>query len=170
MELIKGQQESREKMKALVKSNLSKNTEARYLDPFSTFDLRVVFGVVTHKAQDKKSDNLPLFSKISLMRNMMRLDIMSVPSSLVFIHDDSPPKHGHSKHPQIRVQILINTANGKKEVRPVAGQGFDPKSVIKGAPADVRDSAPGTQFMITVRVQKDGALSTHHAWPYVVAS
>src|SRR5580704_5560274 len=126
---------------------------------------KVVFGIITHKNTAAKSDNLPLFSKISLMRHMQRLDLMRVASALTFIEDQSPKKEGHPKHVQIIVEVCAGT-NGKPEVRPVAGQGFDPAEPIRRCPKEISQSAVGNRFKLSVRRSDDGALASFHAWPF----
>ena len=152
-------------MKSLVTEKLNGNDPVNYLAPLDSFYFRVVFGVITHKDKNQKSDNLPLFSKISLMRNMQQLDVRKVSSALTFIEDQSPKKHGHPKYAQITVEIYA--AGGEKtEVRPAPGQGFDPSQPIKGCPKLVRESAVGTKFKLSVKKSDDGELSSFHSWPF----
>ena len=164
VELIELEETSREKMKKLVTDNLGGNDAADYLAPFEHFDLRVVFGVITHKSPDAKSANLPLFSQISLMRNMQRLDLMQIPTALTFITDKSPAKGGHGKHKQFTVVICVG---GKgNEVHAVAGQGIDENVAIKRCPTVVRKSQIGTKYKLVVKEDEDGSLSSYHGWPY----
>jgi hypothetical protein len=58
---------------------------------------RVLFAMIAHKDQAKKSDNLPLFSRISLRRNMKALQLMDVKGAFTFIKDDSPAKAGKQR-------------------------------------------------------------------------
>lgn len=168
IELIKLEETSRDKLKQLIANKLGANDQNTYLSPFDQFDLKVVFGVITHKNPALRSDNLPLFSKISLMRNMQRLDLMSVPSALTFIEDASPAKGGHAKHPQFLVEVH-DGANGH-EVRAAAGQGLDTLTPIKRCPKAVKDSAPGTRYYLALRIADDGSLSSHHSWPFNLAA
>ncbi|WP_373415098.1 DUF6119 family protein [Ensifer aridi] len=124
-DLIQLEPVSREKMKALVSGNLNGNDPVGFLAPLDSFDFKVIFGIITHKNNQGRSDNLPLFSKISLMRSIQQLDVRKIPSVLVFIEDQSPKKHGHPKHERIIVEIF-ELDNGKTEVRAVDGQGYDP--------------------------------------------
>ena len=82
--MIELEETSRIKMQQLVVDRLGGNNQATYLAPFEHFDFRVVFGIISHKDAAGLSDNLPLFSKISLMRNMQRLDVMRVPCALAW--------------------------------------------------------------------------------------
>jgi hypothetical protein len=152
-------------MKRLVIERLNRNDPNAYLSPLSSFDFKVVFGIITHKDKAHKSGNLPLFSKISLMRNMQQLDVRKVPSALVFIEDHSPKKRGHPKYPQTIVQVYA-LENGGTEVRAVAGQGLDPDRPIKSCPREVRESAVGTRYRLSVRKAEGGKLSSFHSWPY----
>ncbi|EAV44222.1 hypothetical protein SIAM614_15525 [Stappia aggregata IAM 12614] len=168
IELIELEETSRDKLKRLVVDRLGANNRNTYLAPVDHFDFKVVFGIITHKDPAIQSDNLPLFSKISLMRNMQRLDLMKVPSVLTFIEDASPAKGGHAKNPKYLVQVY-DGANGH-EVRAVGGQGLDTVTPIKRCPKAVRDSAPGTRYHLTIRVEDDGSLCSHHSWPFDLAA
>jgi hypothetical protein len=120
-------------MKDLVSSRLNGNDKGTYLAPIDSFEFKIVFGIITHKDTGQKSKNLPLFSRISLMRNMQQLDLMKIPTALIFIEDKSARKEGHSKHVQILVEVYAGTT-GKIEIRPIAGQaGYDPQTPIKDA-------------------------------------
>lgn len=167
-DLIQLETASREKMKALVTGKLNGNDSAIFLAPLDSFDFKVIFGIITHKSKEDRSDNLPLFSKISLMRNMQQLDVRKIPSALMFIEDQSPKKHGHPKHEQIVVEIVA-VDNGKTEVRAVDGQGYDIAMPIKSCPKDVRESAVGMRYRLTVKRGEDGALSSYHGWPFEIA-
>ena len=57
----------------------------------------VVFGIITHKEKAAKSENLPLFSRISLRRVMKDLQLMSVKACYGFINDASPKTEGKKK-------------------------------------------------------------------------
>jgi len=168
IELIELEETSRTKMQQLVVDRLGGNDQATYLAPFEHFDFRVVFGIISHKDPAGLSDNLPLFSKISLMRNMQRLDVMRVPCALAFIPDESPAKGGHSRHQQFLVEVQ-DGANGHV-VRAMAGQGLDTVVPIKRCPKAVKDSAAGTRYRMAVKVADDGSLSSHHSWPYELAA
>jgi hypothetical protein len=52
---------------------------------------------VTHKDKTERSDNLPLFSRISLMRNAKSLQLMGVACRLSFVEDQSEKKTGIKK-------------------------------------------------------------------------
>jgi uncharacterized protein (TIGR04141 family) len=168
IELIELEETSRNKMKQLVTDHLGENDQATYHGPLNHFDFRVIFGIITHKEPASQSDNLPLFSKISLMRNMQRLDVMRVPCALTFIPDESPAKGGHDKHQQFLVEVQAGT-NGN-EVKACPGQGLDTIVPITRCPKVIKDSAVGTRYHLAVRVAEDGSLSSHHSWPYELAA
>jgi len=168
IELIQLEDTSREKMKQLVTDRLGANDQATYHAPLDKYDFRVVFGIITHKNPAHQSDNLPLFSKISLMRNMQRLDVMRVPCALTFIPDESPAKDGHDKHKLYLVEVQAG-AKGR-EVKACAGQGLDTIVAIKRCPKVIKDSAVGTRYQLALRVADDGSLSSHHSWPYQIAA
>jgi uncharacterized protein (TIGR04141 family) len=58
---------------------------------------RVVFGIVTRKDPAGRSLNLPLFSRISLMRGMKALQLMNVQGTVIFIADHSVAADGRKK-------------------------------------------------------------------------
>ncbi|WP_421566334.1 DUF6119 family protein [Ochrobactrum sp. EDr1-4] len=166
-DLIQLEGTSQQKIKDLVTARLNRNDPAALLTPLDTFDFKVVFGIITHKNKDEKSDNLPLFSKISLMRNMQQLDVRKIPCALMFINDESPKKQGHPKHEKILVEI-VDIGGEKTAVKAVDGQGYDPETSIKSCPQIVRESAIGTRFRLTVKKADDGSLSSFHGWPFEV--
>jgi len=53
--------------------------------------------MVTHKYPKHKSSNLPLFSRISLMRNLKALQVRGVKANFGFISDESPKSQGKKK-------------------------------------------------------------------------
>lgn len=57
----------------------------------------IVFGIVTRKDPAVNSLNLPLFSRISLMRGMKALQLMDVQGSVIFIADQAVPGEGRKK-------------------------------------------------------------------------
>jgi len=163
-DLIQLEEVSKERMKALVIANLNGNDADSFIAPIDAFDFKVVFGIITHKNSTERSRNLPLFSKISLMRNMQQLDVRRIPCALIFIEDQSPKKHGHPRHEEILVEVFAVNGNAN-EVRAVDGQGFDPAVPIGRCSREVRECAPGTRFRMTVKRGDDGSLSTYHGWP-----
>lgn len=58
---------------------------------------RIVFGVVTRKDPAHRSLNLPLFSRISLMRSLKTLQLMDVPAAVMFVTDDTVTASGRKK-------------------------------------------------------------------------
>lgn len=97
IELIKLENNAKEKMKSLVNDKLKGNSESDYIKPIEDNSAKVVYGIITHKGEDKKSDNLPLFSRISLMRNIKSLSLMNVKAAVCFINDVSQKKQGKKK-------------------------------------------------------------------------
>jgi hypothetical protein len=58
---------------------------------------RVIFAIVTRKDAAGRSQNLPLFSRISLMRNMKSLQLMNMEVHYVFVEDRSGDAEGRKK-------------------------------------------------------------------------
>jgi len=165
VELLRLEEASREKFKALIGERLGANDQARYVAPIDASEFKVVFGVITHRNKDELSRNLPLFSKISLMRSMQKLDLMRIPTALTFIRDESPAKGSYAKYPTVEVEI-VDVGAGNTEVRAIAGQSVDPDRGITRCPKAVRDSAVGSRFRVLVKTAADGSLSSYHGWPF----
>lgn len=167
VELITHEAASREKMEAIITQKLDGADPASFLAPFAHSDYKIVFGIITHKNAAGASTNLPLFSKLSLMRNMQRLDFARIPCSLTFIPDQSEAKGGHMPYQSYLVEVVQD--GKKKVVRAVDGQGLDTTINIKRCPKEVSDSALGARFNVSVKVSEDRYSSSRH-WPYSEAA
>ncbi|WP_316228816.1 DUF6119 family protein [Bradyrhizobium sp. SZCCHNR1070] len=166
LELIAHEPASREKMETIIAAELNGADPTPYITPFVHSDYKVVFGVITHKDPAGLSSNLPLFSKLSLMRAMQRLDFARILCALTFIPDKSPAKGGHMPYQTVLVEVL---QEGKRKViRAIQGQGLDINVNIKRCPKAVSSSQPGTRFNISVKVGENGYISSFH-WPYALA-
>ncbi len=72
IELLKLDQDARNKPGTLVEdADIPDDTKINFKTPLSGQKYSVIFGIVTHKDKTRKSLNLPLFSRISLMRNIL---------------------------------------------------------------------------------------------------
>lgn len=90
--LIRGEPAALARLKALLTQEAPVGTDAAFHKPLDDKKEKVVFGVVTTKAPAAKSNNLPLFSRISLRRAFKDLEVMGIEAELCFIADKSPPK------------------------------------------------------------------------------
>lgn len=97
IELLKLEPSSIEKLKELITERTEPNVRDHFLKPLDKKEFRVSFGIVTHKDSGRKSENLPLFSRISLMRIIKVLRLMNTRCSFGFIADQSVPKPGSKK-------------------------------------------------------------------------
>jgi uncharacterized protein (TIGR04141 family) len=105
IELLKLETSARESLKTLVQDRAAPGTADVFLAPLKDEKYHVVFGIVTHKDKLKKSLNLPLFSRISLMRNLKELQLMSVRANFGFIADQSPKSAGKKKQRKKKGEI-----------------------------------------------------------------
>lgn len=165
LELISLENQAKENLRGLIRDRLNGNDEAHYLAPLDADSFKVIFGIITHKDKDARSDNLPLFSKISLRRILQRFDLMKVQSALTFIEDQSPAKGSFSKHKRVVVQVY-QLVGGKKVARPAVGQGFDVDLEVSRIPREIKESPVGSRFRIHIKEMPDGELTTNHAWPF----
>jgi uncharacterized protein (TIGR04141 family) len=95
--LLRDEDTSRERLKELVKGKAPATRVDEFLKPIEDDNLKVVFGVITHKDPADKSINLPLFSRISLMRAMKDMKRMGIAAEYSFIKDDSAASVGRKK-------------------------------------------------------------------------
>lgn len=168
VELLKQEEECSTKLKGLIGDKVSAENRDNFCAPIDQKKYSVVFGVISHKAAELQAENLPLFSRLSLMRTMQILDLYTVQCSLVFIEDQSPRKEGHKKYHDIDV-VVSHGDNGKVHVRPCPDQdGFDPEQDITHCPKAVREALPGTQFRLQVGLKEDGKIKSHHSWDFNV--
>ena len=87
IELLRRNEEAREKLKVLINNNV---------DMERCIDLgkySVVYGIITKNNRIKKSKSLPIFSRISLMRTVNVLKTMNVPIKVYFIYDNVDRKN-----------------------------------------------------------------------------
>lgn len=96
IELLKLEPKSSEILKGIIKK-LAPDKHAALISPIDQNKFCVTYVIVTHKDKAIKSDNLPLFSRISLMRCMKALKLMSVKANFGFVEDKSGQKKGKQK-------------------------------------------------------------------------
>ena len=80
IELLRTSEEAKSKLKNMLPKENMKN-------PIDQDKFKVVFGIITAKDKSKKSDNLPIFSRISLMRVIKQLGLMGIQREVILIKD-----------------------------------------------------------------------------------
>lgn len=95
--LMRSEMEALERMKALVGNGFSDAEKEALVAPLINDKFRVVFDIITHKDKEPKSNNLPLFSRISLMRCMKELKRMGIEAEYSFVPDLSPKSEGKKR-------------------------------------------------------------------------
>lgn len=88
VELLRLSGEARDKLKNLVPANQR--------TPINNVKFRVTYGIITAKDKVKKSDALPIFSRISLRRATKTLKLMAIECEVVLIKDLVDRKAGIS--------------------------------------------------------------------------
>lgn len=78
--------EAKEKLKGLVESESLK-------EHIDNDKYHVTYGIISNKRRDMKSDTLPIFSRISLLRCVRNLSLMRIPASVYLIKDNINRKH-----------------------------------------------------------------------------
>lgn len=103
IEILKMEEAAQTKLESLIdNAPISEAAKVQFKAPLADQNYSVVFGIVTHKDKAGKSLNLPLFSRISLMRNLKLLQLMSIPAEYGFIDDQRQPKPGRKKKRRTR--------------------------------------------------------------------
>ena len=106
IELLRGDELAVENLKKVIKEELikKKDPKAKYEifeESIKNNKFKVSFQIITHKDKDKKSLNLPLFSRISLKRRMKELRLMGIEAEFCFVKDEAPKKPGKKKRKKI---------------------------------------------------------------------
>jgi uncharacterized protein (TIGR04141 family) len=94
IEMIKGEAACLNRLKEAIAERATQIPHEPLLEPLDKERFSVVFGIVTHKDRKRKSENLPLFSRVSLMRIAKRLRMYGVDCRLGFIEDRSESQSG----------------------------------------------------------------------------
>ncbi|MFS8101086.1 TIGR04141 family sporadically distributed protein [Lentzea alba] len=94
VELLKSEDDAPERLISRIRERANDKSDVESLvSAVRTGNYEVVFAIITGKDPTRKSLNLPLFSRISLARNVKALDrVMNVPVSFGFIKHTAPPK------------------------------------------------------------------------------
>ena len=168
IELLELEEQSMAKLKDLIAEVSPEEHHQRFIEPLDKRNFKVVFGIITHKPAGAEAANLPLFSRLSLMRALQQLELYKIECALVFIDDQSPKKIGHAKYHTIDVHVFSKD-DGKTCVRALPGQdGFDPEIEISHCPKEIRESLPGSQYKLQVSLKPDGKIRSHHTWEFDV--
>ena len=97
IQLIRDEEQALENLKALAAHKAPDGKEDEYVSAFDGKDYKVVFHIITHKDKDRKSDNLPLFSRISLKRTLRELKRMGIDAEYCFVDNLAEAKKGTKK-------------------------------------------------------------------------
>lgn len=95
-ELIRLEPAALQRLKDLIEAKFA-GDPVPLLAAVDGMNVDVWFVIVTHKDTAKKSDNLPLFSRISLMRNLRALKAMGIDAKVSFVRDATMAKAGKKK-------------------------------------------------------------------------
>ncbi len=98
--LLRDDADARDKLKSLVSAKAPANAQDQFASPIDGDRFKVVFQIVTHKNAEAKALNLPLFSRISLMRALKDLRRMGIEAEFAFIKDATPTSAGKKKKRQ----------------------------------------------------------------------
>ncbi|MDA5635756.1 MULTISPECIES: DUF6119 family protein [Rhizobium/Agrobacterium group] len=97
IELMRLEADAVDKLETLIRDILEDGAANELVELVRDRKYCVVFGIVTRKDPEGRSLNLPLFSRISLMRGMKALQLMDVPGHVMFIKDEVVGTEGRKK-------------------------------------------------------------------------
>lgn len=106
IELLRLEPQALDKLEALVHEFMTDGDPEALIALVRSRKYRVVFGIVTRKDAAGKSANLPLFSRISLVRAMKALKIMDVPGNVIFISDQAGATEGRKKKRKKKAEVF----------------------------------------------------------------
>ncbi len=109
IELLKSEAEARDKIKALLKGKLNGQIESDYLAPIDSGPYKIVYAIISKKNKAGKSKNLPLFSRINLMRSIRTLKMMNVEAVYCFVEDQVAKKGAQAK-PKKKRKVRMRSA------------------------------------------------------------
>lgn len=92
VELLRMEDEAKNKLKVLV------NNDPNLSPLIDSESFTVIYGIITKKANsnpNNRSKNLPIFSRISLLRAVNSLKMMNIPCSIYFIYDNINRKNNN---------------------------------------------------------------------------
>jgi uncharacterized protein (TIGR04141 family) len=111
VELIRTEQESKDKLKKIIDGKTTAKQKYKYINPIINEKIQVVYAIITHKDSNIKSRNLPLFSKISLKRCINTFNLMKIDIKVCFVKDASDKKPN-----KLRKGIKRTTRNKRRNV------------------------------------------------------
>nr|WP_287259004.1 DUF6119 family protein [Mesorhizobium sp.] len=97
VQLMRLEEQAVDKLEALIRDGDADGLRDPLVALIRGRKYRIVFGIVTRKDPAGRSQNLPLFSRISLMRGMKTLHLMDVPGSVIFVSDETAAGEGKKK-------------------------------------------------------------------------
>jgi uncharacterized protein (TIGR04141 family) len=92
IELLRTEAESKNKLKELITHKVDERHIEKYLNPINNDKIGVVYAIITHKDNENKARNLPLFSRISLKRCINMFRMMNIDIKICFVMDKSDKK------------------------------------------------------------------------------
>lgn len=111
IEILKVEPESVQKLLDIIRSEVADvTTRATLSAPVNGQKLKVVFGIITHKDPSLKCLNLPLFSRMSLMRTVRWFMVAGTGCEYGFIKDSSdekPKSKTRKKRPSAAQPALV---------------------------------------------------------------
>ncbi|MEW5704368.1 MAG: DUF6119 family protein [Pseudomonadota bacterium] len=106
VELIRLEPQAIDRLEALIREALVEGDPDPLVALIRNRHYRIVFGIVTRKDPAGRSLNLPLFSRISLMRSMKTLQLMDVPATVMFVTDQTATAEGRKKKRKKKAEVV----------------------------------------------------------------
>lgn len=84
--LIKQEEQAMNNLKKLL------DGDEKFIAPLNDEKIKVVYGIITRKAKDKKLSDLPLFSQLTLYRVLKNFKVIGVDAKCTYVNDLTEPK------------------------------------------------------------------------------
>lgn len=97
IELLRLEPDSTARLEALIRGGIAEAKADTLVALIKGQKCRVIFAIVTRKDAAARALNLPLFSRISLMRSLRTLQLMSVEAQFMFVEDRTGGTEGRKK-------------------------------------------------------------------------
>lgn len=95
--LLLSEPEALEKLRRLVEAERGAAVASEVVDAINAGRISIRYVMITHKPHGSKSENLPLFSRVSLMRAIKELELLRLDGKYGFVTDVAPARVGKKR-------------------------------------------------------------------------
>lgn len=104
--------ETKEILKKRIRERAGGRDAGPFLAPIDAGKFRVVYAIATEKSPDGLSDNLPLFSRMSLRRSIKFFNLVGIPVTCCYVQDTREDREGKPKRRRPRTHAPATVVVG----------------------------------------------------------